>query len=116
MYYICDFPQKGIKTKIPLYKNNKIDIRKNANKAFDILSDKMNFDNNDDGQKYLRFWISDENNNIYPFIGTRIKYEKPVNSKNNNGNEIIVKYRNIVVPYDNNFNSMFYQDGGKHNK
>lgn len=108
MYYIQDFPQKGLKSKINLYKNNKTDLRKNALKAFKTLSEKMNFDDNQDGQLYLRFWISDDNNNIYPFIGTVIKYEKVKYGKNNNGNETVIRYRNVVSEYDNDFDNMFY--------
>ena len=108
MYYIQDFPQIGLKSKINLYKNNKTDLRKNALKAFQTLSEKMNFDDNQDGQVYLRFWLSDDNGNIYPYIGTVIKYEKVKYSKNTNGNETVIYHRNVVSEYQDDFNSMFY--------
>ena len=115
MYYIQDFPTLGQKTKITLY-TNKDDKQKNAFKAFKMLSKEMNFDDNNDGQIYLRFWMSDDNGNVYPYIGTRIKFEQIKYGKNNNGNEIVIRHRNVVSEYEKDFDNMFYPEeliGGK---
>lgn len=116
MFYIHDFPQLGDKTKLCLSKVNRDDKYKNALNAFKKLVGHFKFDDNDDGQRYLRFWLSDDNMKVYPFIGTRIKFEKPKNIRNSNGNNRTIYYRNIVVPYEPIFDEMFYPKnmlGGK---
>lgn len=108
MFFIQDFPQIGSKSKINVYKQNKDNLQKNANKAFQILSTHFNFNDNDEGQRYLRFWLTDNNGNIFPFLGTRIPFEKPKTIYNKNGNQKQILFRNIVVPYEKIFDNMFY--------
>jgi len=78
-----------------------------ANKVFTKLAKELNFYDNLGGTKYLVFHIKNiDTNKIYPYIGTVVVLQKPIEIDYNNKN-MKVHHRNIVSRYDKNMREVF---------
>ena len=102
-FTVLDFPEKGMKT--GSYTGVSPAIV--ANKVFNKLAKKMNFIDNLGGTKYLVFYIQDiKNKKIYPFIGTIIVLQNPI-EVDYKAKNVKITHRNIVAKYDNNMREVF---------
>ena len=102
-FTLIDYPEKGQKNGLYTGKSPSIV----ANKIFNKLAKKLNFIDNLGGTKYLVFYIKDiDSNKIYPFIGTIIVLQNPIEVDYNKKN-VKITHRNIVARYDNNMREVF---------
>ena len=102
-FTILDYPQKGTTSGTYTGKSPAVV----ANKVFTKLSKKLSFYDNLDGTKYLVFYIQDlDTKKIYPYIGTVIVLENPI-EVNYAEKNMKITHRNIVSKYDKNMKDVF---------
>lgn len=103
VFSILDFPTRGNK-----YGKFKGVYPSNAaQKAFHKIAKEINFIDNQDGKKYLVFYIQDiESKKIYKFIGTIIILENPIEINHQNRN-IKIHHRILVAKFDKDMEKAF---------
>ena len=102
-FCILDYPSQGQK-----YGKFKGQYPSNAaQKAFHKLAKDINFIDNQDGKKYLVFYIQDiDSNKVYKFIGTIIILQNPIEINHKNRN-VKIHHRILVAHFDKDMEKAF---------
>jgi hypothetical protein len=106
IFTIVDFPQKGTNTGSFTGITSTIA----ANKVFNRLIKELNYNDNENGRKYLVFYIMDINTKkIEAFIGTIVILDHPIEIDRKN-KTIKITHRNIVTKYTLDMKDIFVRE------
>ena len=105
-FTIVDYPQKGTNTGSFTAITSTIA----ANKVFNRLIKELNYNDNENGRKYLVFYIMDINTKkIEAFIGTIVILDHPIEIDRKN-KTIKITHRNIVTKYTLDMKDIFVRE------